>query len=197
VTAPRTTPNDIPMKLFKSREDWTRWLDKNHAKSAGVWMQIAKNTGDRKSVSYAEALEIALCYGWIDGQKKSWDESLWLQKFTPRGPRSIWSKINKAKAEKLIKSGRMQPAGLAAIERAKKAGQWEAAYDSHSTAPVPADFQAALDQNPKAKAFFAKLDSNNRYAMLFRLQTAKLPETRARRIEQFIGMLEKHEKIYH
>ena len=189
--------NNMPVKLFKSPEDWTRWLDKNHAKSAGVWMQIAKNTGDLKSVSYAEALEIALCYGWIDGQKKSRDEASWLQKFTPRGPRSIWSKINKAKAEKLIKNGQMQPSGLAAIERAKKAGQWEAAYDSHSTATIPADFQAALDQNPKAKVFFATLDSNNRYAMLFRLQTAKKPETRTRRIAQFIGMLEKHEKIYH
>ena len=189
--------NNMPVKLFKSREDWQRWLDKNHAKSAGVWMQIAKNTGDLKSVSYAEALEIALCYGWIDGQKKSRDETSWLQKFTPRGSRSIWSKINKAKAEKLIKNGHMHPAGLAAIERAKKAGQWEAAYDSHSTATIPADFQAALDQNPKAKVFFATLDSNNRYAMLFRLQTAKKPETRTRRIAQFIGMLEKHEKIYH
>ena len=197
MAAPQTTLNDIPVRLFKHQEDWTRWLDKNHAKSSGVWMQIAKNTGNRKSVSYAEALEIALCYGWIDGQKKSWDEASWLQKFTPRGPRSIWSKINKAKAEKLIKNGRMQPAGLAAINRAKQTGQWEAAYDSHSTATVPDDFQSALNQNPKAKAFFATLDSNNRYAMLFRLQTAKKPETRARRIEQFIGMLEKHEKIYH
>jgi len=197
VTATQEMLNNMPVKLFKSPEDWTRWLDKNHAKSAGVWMQIAKNTGDLRSVSYAEALEVALCYGWIDGQKQSRDESSWLQKFTPRGPRSIWSKINKAKAEKLIKSGQMKPAGFTAIERAKKAGQWEAAYDSHSTATVPPDFQAALDNNPKARAFFATLDSNNRYAMLFRLQTAKKAETRARRIEQFIGMLEKHEKIYH
>ncbi len=185
------------MKLFRSSEDWTRWLDKNHAKSSGVWMQIAKNTGDLKSVSYAEALEVALCYGWIDGQKKSRDESSWLQKFTPRGPRSIWSKINRAKAEKLIKSGRMKPAGFAAIEQARQVGQWEAAYDSQRMVTVPDDFQAALDQNPKARAFFVTLDSTNRYAMLFRLQTAKKAETRARRIEQFIGMLEKHEKIYH
>ena len=196
MTSKQELLNNIPVRLFKSWEDWTRWLDKNHAKSAGVWMQIAKNTGDLKSVSYAEALEIALCYGWIDGQKKSYDDSSWLQKFTPRGPRSIWSKINKAKAEKLIKSGQMKPAGLAAIERAKQTGQWDAAYDSHSTATVPDDFQAALNQNPKAKTFFATLDSTNRYAMLFRLQTAKKAETRARRIEQFIHMLEKHEKIY-
>lgn len=196
MTSKQELLNSIPVRLFKSWEDWARWLDKNHAKSAGVWMQIAKNTGDLKSVSYAEALEIALCYGWIDGQKKSYDDSSWLQKFTPRGPRSIWSKINKAKAEKLIKSGQMKPAGLAAIERAKQTGQWDAAYDSHSTATVPDDFQAALNQNPKAKTFFATLDSTNRYAMLFRLQTAKKAETRARRIEQFIHMLEKHEKIY-
>lgn len=196
MTSTQETLNNIPVRRFKSLEDWIRWLDKNHAKSSGVWMQIAKNTADLKSVSYAEALEVALCYGWIDGQKKSWDESAWLQKFTPRGPRSIWSKINKAKAEKLIKSGQMKPAGLAAIERAKQAGRWGTAYDSHSTATVPNDFQAALNQNPKARAFFATLDSNNRYAMLFRLQTAKKAETRARRIEQFIGMLEKHEKIY-
>ena len=196
MTSKQELLHNIPVRLFKSWEDWTRWLDKNHAKSAGVWMKIAKNTGDLKSVSYAEALEIALCYGWIDGQKRSYDDSSWLQKFTPRGPRSIWSKINKAKAEKLIKNGQMKPAGLAAIERAKQTGQWDAAYDSHSTATVPDDFQAALNQNPKAKAFFATLDSTNRYAMLFRLQTAKKPETRARRIEQFIHMLEKHEKIY-
>jgi len=197
-STPKTkTQNDIPVMLFKSQKDWTTWLDKNHAKSAGVWLQIAKKTGKVKTVTYAGALEVALCYGWIDGQGKGLDESAWLQKFTPRGPRSIWSKINRTKAMELIESGRMKPAGLAAIDRAKKNGQWTAAYDSHSTATVPDDFQAALDQNPKAKAFFATLDSTNRYAILFRLQTAKKPETRARRIEQFIGMLEKHEKIHH
>ncbi len=172
------------------------WLSKNHAKSPGVWLQIAKKDGAVKSVSYAEALEVALCYGWIDGQKKGFDASTWLQKFSPRGPRSIWSKINREKAEALIKSGRMQPAGLAAIELAKKNGRWEAAYDSHRTSTVPDDLQAALNQNPKAKAFFATLDSANRYAILFRLQTAKKTETRARRLEQFVRMLENHEKIH-
>ena len=157
MAAPRTTLNDIPVRLFKHQEDWLRWLDKNHAKSSGVWMQIAKNTGNLKSVSYADALEIALCYGWIDGQKKSRDEASWLQKFTPRGPRSIWSKINKAKAEKLIKNGRMQPAGLAAIERAKKNGQWEAAYDSHSTATVPDDFQAALNAESEGQSLLCNI----------------------------------------
>ncbi len=172
------------------------WLSKNHAKSPGVWLQIAKKDGSVKSVSYAEALEVALCYGWIDGQKKGFDASTWLQKFSPRGPRSIWSKINREKAEALIKSRHMQPAGLAAIEQAKRSGQWAAAYDSHRTATVPDDLQAALDQNPKAKAFFSTLDSANRYAILFRLQTAKKAETRARRLEQFVRMLENHEKIH-
>jgi uncharacterized protein YdeI (YjbR/CyaY-like superfamily) len=188
--------NDIPVMLFKSQKDWTKWLEKNHAKSSGVWLQIAKKTGKVKTVSYAEALEVALCYGWIDGQGKGLDESAWLQKFTPRGLRSIWSKVNRTKAMELIESGRMQPAGLAAIDRAKKGGQWESAYDSHRTATVPADLQAALDHNTKAKAFFVTLDSTNRYAILFRLQTAKKAETRARRLERFVRMLENHEKLY-
>jgi uncharacterized protein YdeI (YjbR/CyaY-like superfamily) len=196
MTSTRKTQDEIPVKLFKSQKDWTTWLNKNHAKSAGIWLQIAKKTGNVKTVTYAEAVEVALCYGWIDGQGKGLDESAYLQKFTPRGPRSIWSKINRTKARELIKSGRMQPAGLAAVDRAKQNGRWDAAYDSHRTAAVPADLQAALDQNSKAKAFFATLDSTNRYAILFRLQTAKKPETRARRLEQFVRMLENHERIY-
>ena len=191
-----TKTTELPIKLFKSQQAWTTWLDKNHAKSEGVWLQIAKKAGNVKTVTYTEAVEVALCYGWIDGQGKGLDDSAWLQKFTPRGPRSIWSKINRQKAEELIASGRMQPAGLAAIERAKQNGRWDNAYDSHRTAGVPADLQAALDANAKAKAFFATLDSTNRYAILFRLQTAKKAETRARRIAQFVGMLEKHEKLY-
>src|SRR5512143_2876511 len=153
MTSTAKTSAELPVKLFKTQKAWTTWLDKNHAKSAGVWLQIAKKTGDLKSGSYAEAVEVALCYGWIDGQGKGLDESAYLQKFTPRSPRSIWSKINRTKARELIKSGRMQPAGLAAIERAKRSGQWEAAYDSHRTSTVPDDLQAALDQNLKAKAF--------------------------------------------
>ncbi len=188
--------HNIPVKLFKTQKAWTTWLDKNHAKSAGVWLQIAKKAGPVKSVSYAEALEVALCYGWIDGQKKGLDEAAWLQKFSPRGPRSIWSKINREKAEELIKNGRMQAAGLAAINRAKQNGRWDAAYDSHRTATVPDDLQAALEQNPAAQAFFATLDSANRYAILWRVQTAKKAETRARRIAQFVTMLENHEKIH-
>jgi uncharacterized protein YdeI (YjbR/CyaY-like superfamily) len=196
MTSTQKAAVELPVKLFKTQKAWTTWLDKHHAKSSGVWLQIAKKTGDLKSVSYAEAVEVALCYGWIDGQGKGLDESAWLQKFTPRGSRSIWSKINRTKADELIKNGRMQPAGLAAIDRAKQNGQWEAAYDSHRTATVPNDLQAALNHHPKAKSFFATLDSANRYAILWRLQTAKKAETRARRIEQFVTMLENHEKIH-
>ncbi len=196
MTSTRKAAVELPIKLFKTQKAWTTWLEKNHAKSAGVWLRIAKKTGNLKSVSYAEAVDVALCYGWIDGQGKGLDESAYLQKFTPRGPRSIWSKINRTKATELIKSGRMQPAGLAAIDQAKKNGRWEAAYDSHRTATIPADLQAALDQNPTAKAFFATLDSANRYAVLWRVQTAKKAETRARRIEQFVTMLENHKKLH-
>jgi uncharacterized protein YdeI (YjbR/CyaY-like superfamily) len=150
MTLTQKPQNEIPVKLFKSQTAWTTWLDKNHAKSSGVWLQIAKKTGNVKTVTYAEAVEVALCYGWIDGQGKGLDESVWLQKFTPRGSRSIWSKINRTKAMELITSERMQPAGLAAIDRAKKNGLWDAAYDSHRTAAVPADLKAALDQNSTA-----------------------------------------------
>jgi uncharacterized protein YdeI (YjbR/CyaY-like superfamily) len=186
----------MPIMQFKGQKAWTAWLDKNHAASSGVWLRIAKTSSDIASVSYAEALEAALCYGWIDGQKKSYDATTWLQKFTPRGERSIWSKINREKAEALIRNGRMKPAGLQAVERAQQNGRWEAAYDSPGQASVPSDLQVALDKNAKAKAFFATLNSQNRYAVLHRLQTAKKAETRAKRIEQFIRMFAKHEKLY-
>jgi uncharacterized protein YdeI (YjbR/CyaY-like superfamily) len=173
MTLTQKPQNEIPVKLFKSQTAWTTWLDKNHAKSSGVWLQIAKKTGNVKTVTYAEAVEVALCYGWIDGQGKGLDESAYLQRFTPRGPRSIWSKINQKKALELIKSGRMQPAGLAAIDRAKQNGRWAAAYDSHRTAAVPADLQAALDQN--SKAAFLPLDSTNRLLFSF---VCRLPRSR-------------------
>jgi uncharacterized protein YdeI (YjbR/CyaY-like superfamily) len=147
-------------------------------------------------VTYPEAVETALCYGWIDGQKRGYNEAWWLQKFTPRGPLSIWSKINRKKAEELIERGQMQPAGLAAIQRAKETGRWQAAYDSPGSASVPDDLQAALNSHPAAKEFFNTLNSRNRYAILHRIQTAKKPETRANRIAQFIAMLEKGEKLY-
>ncbi len=188
--------SEIPVVSFKRQKDWESWLDKNHTASAGVWLRLVKKATDPKVLSYAQALEAALCYGWIDGQKQSYDESSWLQKFSPRGAKSGWSKINRAKAEELVKQGKMNPAGLKAIESAKRDGRWDAAYDSSRTAGVPSDFQAKLDASPKAKAFFATLDSANRYAILYRLQTAKKAETRAKRMEQFIEMLEKKQKIH-
>jgi len=161
-----------------------------------VWLRLAKKGSEMRSVSYREALDVALCYGWIDGQKQSEGEHTWLQKFGPRAKRSIWSKINRLNALALVKSGRMKPAGLREIERAKQDGRWAAAYDSPSGATVPGDFQAALEKNARATAFFVTLDSRNRYAVLFRIQTVKKAKTRAKRIEQFIKMLEKREKLY-
>ena len=187
---------ELPTLPFENKKKWADWLAKHHDKSKGVWLQLAKKDAGISSVTYEEALEVALCYGWIDGQKKGFDDKYWLQKFTPRGPRSIWSKINTEKAERLIASGEMQPAGLAAIEAAKQDGRWDAAHSSQKSISVPEDFQAALDKNRKAKAFFATLNSVNRYAILFRIQTAKKAETRAKRIQQFVEMLEREEKIH-
>ena len=192
----RTTQKDLPILLFERQHDWEAWLEDHHATSPGLWLRLAKKAADLQSLSYAEALEVALCYGWIDGQKKGYDESSWLQKFTPRGAKSIWSKINREKAQQLIERGKMKPAGLKAIESAKNDGRWEAAYDSQRSADVPGDFQAALDANPEASAFFATLNRVNRYAILFRIQTAKKAETRTKRIQQFIRMLEQREKLY-
>jgi uncharacterized protein YdeI (YjbR/CyaY-like superfamily) len=190
------TKTELPILPFERQKDWSVWLDKNHAASSGVWMKLAKKASGIKSVTYDEALEVALCYGWIDGQKKSYDETSWLQKFTPRGPKSIWSKINTEKAQRLIENGRMKPAGLKAVESARQDGRWDAAYASQSKSAAPGDLQAELDRNAKAKAFFATLDSRNRYAILHRIHTAKKAETRAKRIEQFVRMLAKKEKIY-
>ncbi|RQO53826.1 bacteriocin-protection protein [Variovorax sp. KBW07] len=173
-----------------------RWYKRHHATHAGVWLRIAKKASGIASVDHPEALEIALCYGWIDGQRKSEDTQYFLQRFTPRTQRSTWSQINRAKVLKLIDEGRMQPAGLAEVERAKADGRWDAAYEAASVAKVPPDLQAALDANKKAAAFFAKLDARNRFAILFRTQGAKKPETRARRIAQFVEMLAKGEKIH-
>jgi uncharacterized protein YdeI (YjbR/CyaY-like superfamily) len=187
---------NLPVMAFEDQQAWADWLHTKHAASPGLWIRLAKKASARRSVSYAEAVEVALRYGWIDGQSKSYNETSWLQKFTPRRRRSIWSKINREKAERLIREGRMQPAGLAEIDRAKRDGRWEAAYDSPSVATAPVDFQAALKSSPQASAFFRTLNSRNRFAILFRIQGAKKPATRARRIEQFIRMLENHEKLY-
>ncbi len=159
-------------------------------------MQLAKKASGIPSVTYVEAIETALCYGWIDGQKQSHNAEAWLQKFTPRGRKSIWSKINREKALSLIENGKMQAAGLAEVERAKQDGRWEQAYDSPGSATVPPDLQAALNHSPKAKAFFATLESRNRYAILWRVQTAKKAETRAKRIALFVEMLERGEKLH-
>ena len=186
----------LPRLAFRDQQAWADWLQINHGTSSGLWIQLAKKGSAGRSLSYAEAVEVALCYGWIDGQSKGNNATSWLQKFTPRRKRSIWSKINREKAERLISEGRMQPAGLAEVGRARQDGRWEAAYDSPRAATVPADFQTALKNRPQASAFFGTLNSQNRFAILFRLQTAKKSGTRARRIEQFIRMLENHEKPY-
>src|SRR6266498_4533161 len=186
---------DLPLLPFENKKRWTDWLAKQHDKSAGVWLKLSKKDSGIPSITYEEALDVALCYGWIDGQKKGFNDKFWLQKFTPRGPKSIWSKINTEKAEKLIASGKMQPAGLKAIELAKQDGRWDAAYESQKTISVPEDFQAALDKSQKAQAFFATLNSVNRYAILFRVHNARRPETRQKRIQQLIEMLERNEKV--
>lgn len=190
------TSDSSPVRLFKSKKDWDAWLEENHRKSTGLWLRVAKKGSRLRSVSYQEALDVALCYGWIDGQKRPESEQTWLQRFVPRSGKSVWSKINREKALALLACGAMKAMGLEAIESAKKNGRWDAAYDSPSRATVPADFQKALDTNPQAKAFFEALDRANRYAVLFRIQTVKKAETRARRIEQFIARLERKEKIH-
>ncbi|OIQ71533.1 hypothetical protein GALL_468500 [mine drainage metagenome] len=187
---------ELPLHYFEQQQDWTAWLNENHGTSPGVWLQLAKKGADASSVSYDEALEIALCFGWIDGQKQAHSDQFWLQKFTRRPDKSVWSKINRDKALALIKAKKMEPAGLKEIERAKLDGRWDAAYDSASKAAVPSDFQSALDSNARAKDFFETLDSRNRYAVLFRIQTAKKAETRAKKISQFVLMLERHEKVH-
>jgi uncharacterized protein YdeI (YjbR/CyaY-like superfamily) len=161
-----------------------------------VWLRLAKKDSGERSVSYAEAVEEALCQGWIDGQKKTDDDSFWLQRFTPRSARSVWSKINRDKAIELVKEKRMLPAGKAEIDRAKKDGRWEAAYDGARTSAIPPDLKAALDADRCAAAFFETLDAANRYAILWRLQTAKKAETRERRLAQFVAMLARNEKIH-
>lgn len=186
----------LPVLHFERQKDWANWLTENHSSSLGVWLQLAKKSSDIPSVSYDEAIEVALCFGWIDGQKQAHSEQFWLQKFTRRSDKSVWSKINKDRALALIKTGKMKPAGLQEIEHAKSDGRWDAAYDSASKATVPSDFQSALDSNTRAKNFFGTLDSRNRYAILFRIQTAKKAETRAKKIAQFVLMLERHEKVH-
>ena len=176
--------------LFRS------WLAKNHPESNGVWLKIAKKGKGVTSVNYAEALDVAICYGWIDGQKQKFDDQFFLQKFTPRRPRSLWSKINREKVENLIAAGKMKPAGMAEVDAAKSDGRWDAAYDSPGNMTVPEELQAALDANPTANAFFETLNKTNRYSFCFRVQTARNPEIRKTRIEKLIAMLENGEKFH-
>jgi uncharacterized protein YdeI (YjbR/CyaY-like superfamily) len=188
-------PDQLPIVLFADAGELEAWLEEN-AGSDGAWLKIAKKGSGVKSVSYAEALEIALCFGWIDSQKRGFDEKHFLQRFTPRRPRGRWSRINREKAEALIAAGRMRPAGMAEVEAALTDGRWEAAYEGQRTAEVPADLQRELASRPAASDFFATLDSANRYAIVYRLDEAKRPETRERRLRKFVEMLERGERIH-
>ncbi len=189
-------PTQDEAVLFASQRDWEAWLEEHHARSDGVWVKFARKGSGVDSLERPEAIETALCFGWIDGQSRSLDDRHYLQRFTPRRRRSPWSRINREKALELIEAGRMRPAGLAEVERAKEDGRWHAAYEPPSTATVPEDLERALDANPRARAFFETLNAANRYAILYQLQDAKKPETRARRLEKFVAMLEAGDKLY-
>ena len=187
---------DLPVKRFASRSAWEAWLARHHDTSAGVWLELAKQESGLKSVTRPDALEVALCYGWIDGQAASVDTKRWRQRFTPRRPRSKWSQINCAAVEQLHAEGRLAPAGIREMEAAKRDGRWSAAYASPRTMAVPEDLRAALQHHPRAERAFAQLDSQNRYAILYRLHDAKKSDTRERRLATFIGMLEAGETLH-
>jgi uncharacterized protein YdeI (YjbR/CyaY-like superfamily) len=191
-----SSDRELPTIAFASRDAWRAWLAEQHQASPGLWLKIAKKGSGIDSVSYADALDVALCHGWIDGQKAAFDDSYWLQRFTPRKPRSRWSKLNCDRALRLIEAREMKPAGLAEVERAQADGRWEAAYDGQSAATVPDDLERALDANERARDFFATLNRVNRYAILYRINDAKRPETRARRIEKYVAMLARREKLH-
>jgi uncharacterized protein YdeI (YjbR/CyaY-like superfamily) len=191
-----TEKQDLPTLPFASQEEWAAWLAENHTSDQGLWLKMAKKGRGIATVTYEEALDVALCYGWIDGQRKAHDEDYFIQRFTPRRARSRWSQVNREKVLRLIEQGAMQPAGMREVERAKADGRWDAAYERQSVAQVPEDLQRALDENPAAAEFFATLKSQNRYAILYRVQDAKRPETRARRIAQFVAMLAEGKTIH-
>jgi uncharacterized protein YdeI (YjbR/CyaY-like superfamily) len=188
--------SDYPIVLFADRTAFREWLSAHHALQPGLWLQIAKVASALQSVTYDEALDLALCYGWIDGQKRSYGAESFLQKFTPRQKRSPWSKRNRERVERLTAAGEMHSAGLAAVQAAKADGRWDRAYDSPGTVTVPPDLQAALDDHPEARAFFETLKGTNRYSILYRIQTAVKPETRARRIAEFVAMLQRRETLH-
>lgn len=187
---------DLPIKAFATARAWERWLAKEPATSEGLWIRLAKQGSEIISISYEEAVEVALCYGWIDGQKAAVDEEFWLQRFTPRRPGSRWSKINCGRVEALLAAGRMKPGGRREVERAKADGRWDAAYAGQATMAVPGDLEAALAKDAQAKRSFSTLDAANRYAILYRIHDAKQPETRARRIAQFVEMLSRGEMLH-
>lgn len=182
--------------LFSTQEEWEIWLQENHSISPGVWVKIAKKGCAVSSVSYDEALNGALCYGWIDSRKEKFDECFWLQRFTPRRSKSPWSAINRGKVEELLKQGKIRPAGMVEIEKARQDGRWEAAYPSQSQAEIPEDLRKALDEHPAAREFFETLNRVNRFAILYRLRSAKKAETRQKRLAMFIQMLSEQRKIY-
>lgn len=186
---------EYPVLEFADADAWTAWLEANHAGARGVWVRLAKKASGLRSVSYADAVEAALCFGWIDGQKKRWDEESSIQKFTPRGKRSLWSKLNRERVERLVEEGRMREAGQAAVDAAKADGRWARAYDPPATATVPADLREALDRSPRAKAMFETLRRGDRYQVLLRVQTAVKPETRARRIADVVEKLARGETV--
>ena len=191
-----TASNEQPILSFETTKDWETWLAKHHASSKGVYIRVGKKGSGIRSITCPEALEVALCYGWIDAIRKSHDAKTFLQRYCPRGPQSIWSEINKKSVQALIKAKLMRPAGLAAVAQAKKNGQWDKAYAPASTITVPPDLEAALKKNKKAREFFATLKGSNRYAFLHRLHTAKKEETRAKRLALFIGMMERGETFH-
>jgi len=191
-----TEPAALPTRAFADAARFAAWLARNHGRSRGLWIKLAKKGAGARSITYQEAVEVALCWGWIDGQSRRIDDDWWVQKYTPRSRRSVWSKINCGRAEALIAAGKMQPPGLAEIQRARDDGRWGRAYDPPSRATVPEDLAAALKAKPRAQAFFAGLDSRNRYAVLYRVQAAKKPETRARRIAELVAMMATGRKLY-
>jgi uncharacterized protein YdeI (YjbR/CyaY-like superfamily) len=189
-------PDDLPVIPFASAAEWEAWLEANHAEAPGIWIKIAKKVTGIATVTAAEAIDVALCFGWIDGQRGRFDGTWFIQRFTPRRPRSRWSQINREKVEQLIAEGRMRPAGLREVERAQADGRWDAAYPPASRMTVPDDLREALEASPDASERFAALDSANRYAVLYRIWDAKRSDTRARRIEQFVAMLARGEKLH-
>ncbi len=187
---------DYPMLSFKSQKEFSKWLEENHNSSNGIWIRLFKKGSDVESVTYAEAVEESLCYGWIDSLARKYDEKSYIQKFTPRRSKSMWSKVNIGHVERLTKEGQMKEAGLKEVERAKADGRWEQAYDAPSTMKIPADFVKAVNKNKKVKEFFSTLNKSNKFAIAFQLHNAKKPETRERRFKKFLEMMERGEKLY-